>query len=121
MKRIIIAGGRDFNNMEILRNALEVNTTGLMANTLQIVSGGARGADSLGERLAREHRTNLAVFPAQWEQHGKSAGYIRNELMAQNADMLIAFWDGQSRGTEHMINLARKYQLEVHIVNYKQE
>jgi hypothetical protein len=85
---------------------------------VQIVSGGARGADALGEKLAKELDLPCKIFPANWDVYGRSAGYKRNRQMAEYADMLIAFWDGKSKGTEHMINLAREYDLDIEIIRY---
>lgn len=93
-------------------------------SNVTIVSGTANGADKLGERFAREFSLNLKRFPANWDKYGKSAGYKRNAQMAKYASdslskkVLIAFWDGKSSGTKHMINLAKERNLEVHIVRY---
>ena len=126
--RIIIAGSRDFNDYELLKkSAIEIITKKTMLPDLtRIVSGGARGADTLGERFAKEFGLEVKKFSADWDGLGKRAGYVRNAEMAKftveddNDSMLIAFWDGQSRGTKHMIDLAYKYGLEVHVVNYKE-
>lgn len=118
MKRIIIAGGRDFIDERLALDELDKITPGLVAEEIQIISGGANGADKIGINIAQNHNTNLAIFPAQWATHGKSAGYKRNYLMAQNADVLLAFWDGESKGTGHMIDIARTANLEVHVVIY---
>src|SRR4029453_8101869 len=69
----------------------------------QIITGGARGADQLGYRWAWKHAIRHQVFRADWERFGKSAGIRRNLQMAQEGDVLVAFWDGQSPGTRHMI------------------
>ena len=125
--RIIIAGSRDFNDYELLKkSAIEIITKKTMLPDLtRIVSGGARGADTLGERFANEMGLEISRFIPDWDGLGKRAGYVRNAEMAKfaveddNDGMLIAFWDGQSRGTKHMIDLAKRYGLEVHVVNYK--
>ena len=124
--RVIIAGSRDFNDYELLnKSAIEIITKKTMLPDLtRIVSGGARGADTLGERFAKEFGLEVKKFPADWDGLGKRAGYVRNAEMAKfaveddNDGMLIAFWDGQSRGTKHMIDLAKRYGLEVHVVNF---
>ena len=82
------------------------------------MSGHASGADSLGEKFAADHNLQCELYPADWDKHGKAAGPIRNAEMAEVADALIAFWDGQSRGTKSMIDLARKKGLQVAIVRY---
>ena len=117
--RVIIAGGRDFSDYELLKRKVlfytnEVNRD----NLIVVVSGKAKGADSLGEKLAKEIGWKVLEYPADWDTNGKSAGYIRNTEMAKNSDALIAFWDGKSRGTKHMIDTAEKNDLLVRVVNY---
>lgn len=114
--RIIVAGSRDFNDYDLLKNKLD-HYLSLLDNVV-IVSGGAKGADNLGEEYAVEKGLKLVMFPADWNAHGKSAGYIRNKQMAEYATHLIAFWDGKSKGTKHMIDLAKEYNLKIKIVNY---
>jgi len=114
--KIIIAGSRNFNDYNLLKTSCDNLLT--QFTNIEIVSGTARGADKLGERYAREKGYDIKQFPANWDKHGKSAGYIRNDEMAQYADMLIAFWDGASKGTKHMIDLANKRGIKVEIVNY---
>ena len=126
--RVIIAGSRDFNDYKLLKkSAIEIITKKTMLPDLtRIVSGGARGADTLGERFANEMGLEISRFIPDWDGLGKRAGYVRNAEMAKfavedgNDGMLIAFWDGKSRGTKHMIDLAKRYGLEVHVVNYKE-
>lgn len=86
---------------------------------ITILSGKARGADLLGERYAKLKKYEIEEYPADWERFGKSAGYIRNEQMALNGDVLIAFWDMKSKGTQHMINLAKKHNLKIFIIDYQ--
>ena len=116
MFRIIVAGSRDFTNYKLMQQKLDH----LLQNksNICIVSGAAKGADKLGERYARDRQLQLKQFFANWNLYGKSAGYKRNEKMAQNADALVAFWDGKSRGTMHMIDLAKKYNLAVRVVRF---
>lgn len=83
-----------------------------------IVSGKARGADTLGEQFAKEMGFEVEEYPADWDEYGKAAGAIRNEQMASNSEYLMAFWDGKSRGTAHMIKTARRKGLEVRIIKY---
>jgi len=104
--RIIIAGSREFCDYELL----EKKCDSLLRNfdKIIIVCGGARGADSLGKLYAENRGYKVAMYPADWNTYGKSAGYIRNNKMAEVSDRLIAFWDGNSRGTKHMINTMRQ-------------
>jgi len=116
MFKVIVAGGRDFADYDLLKSKLD----NLLVNRdpVEIVSGTARGADKLGEFYAKRSQLALALFPADWDLYGKSAGYKRNAQMADYADALVAFWDGKSRGTMHMINLAKSAGLQVRVVNY---
>jgi hypothetical protein len=113
--RLIIAGSRTFSNYNMLKTSILTNYS---LESLEIISGGARGADSLGERFAHEHSLKIHRYPAQWDKYGKSAGYRRNEQMALNADACIVFWDGTSRGTQHMINLCEKHGLPCVVVRF---
>ena len=116
--RVIIAGSRSFNDYELLRErCLSILQEKMRTNRVIIVSGHARGADSLGERFANEFSLSFELHPAKWRLLGKAAGMVRNAEMAKCSDALIAFWDGESRGTRHMINFARKRGLEVSVIN----
>ena len=114
--KVIIAGGRTFDNYAMLCESCDRTLS--LQSEIEIVSGTANGADKLGERYAIERGFTVKQFPADWDKHGKSAGYKRNEEMAQYADALIAFWDGKSKGTKHMIDLANLYKLKVKVVNF---
>lgn len=113
MFRVIIAGGRTFKDY----NRLSAVCDYMLQNQseIEIVSGTAMGADKLGEKYAQERGYKIVRFPAEWDRYGKAAGFIRNEEMAKYANALIAFWDGRSKGTQHMINLAEKYNLKLKI------
>jgi len=115
--KVIIAGGRNFTEYQRLTktcNILLENETGI-----EIVSGVYyKGADLLGEQYAKEKGHKLTQFPANWKRYGKAAGPKRNQEMANYADALIAFWDGKSRGTKHMIELAKSQGLIVNVCYY---
>ena len=113
MFRVIIAGGRSFKDYDRLCSICDY----MLQNQrdIEIVSGTAMGADKLGEQYALERGHKIARFPAKWDEYGRAAGFIRNEEMAKYADGLIAFWDGKSKGTGHMIDLAKKYNLKIKI------
>jgi hypothetical protein len=113
MIKVIIAGGRDFDDYERVYNILFTYPTDSI-----VVSGTARGADALGEKAAAALGLDVMPFPADWDKHGKGAGFIRNNEMAKYADVLIAFWDGESRGTHNMIHTALDHGLEVHVYRY---
>ena len=115
--RVIIAGSRSFSNYKLLREHCQaVLQEKMNTHHVIIVSGHARGADALGERFAKEFGLPIELYPAQWNALGKGAGMVRNAQMAKVSDALIAFWDGHSRGTEHMINFARRRGLDVTII-----
>ena len=112
--KVIIAGGRDFDDYNLLHQTCEKML--VRQTDVEIVSGTARGADTLGEKYANEKGYPIKRFPANWNEYGKSAGYKRNSEMAEYADALIAFWDGKSKGTKHMIDLAKSNGLRVKVV-----
>jgi hypothetical protein len=114
--KVIVAGGRDFTDYALLASTMDW----VLAKypDMEVVSGLARGADLLGKKWAEERGLVVHEFPALWEVEGRSAGYRRNERMATNADALVAFWDGTSRGTGHMIECARSHGLKVKVVLY---
>jgi len=109
--KTIVAGSRTISEYSVVQSAIiESGFT-----ITEIVSGCARGVDTLGEKYANLNNLPIQKFPADWNKYGKSAGYIRNGEMARYADALIAIWDGQSKGTKHMIDTAKKYNLTIHI------
>ena len=118
MFRVIVAGSRNFNDYELLKRKMIHYLSRYKPHEVEIVSGGARGADALGERFAKEKGCHLKIMKADWDLFGKSAGYIRNAEMAKYADACVVFWDGVSKGSEHMINLAEAEGIPVKIVRY---
>lgn len=116
---VIIAGSRSFNDYELLKTKCsEILQDIQKENSITVISGTANGADRLGERYAEEHDFQVKRYPADWKRFSLSAGIIRNALMAKHANMLIAFWDGKSRGTRNMIETARKAGLSVHVIAF---
>ena len=116
--RVIIAGGRDFNNYELLKEKVDYMLSNKTKGDIEIISGTANGADKLGEKYAEENGYKLTKFPADWEIYGKRAGYVRNEEMASYATHCICFWDGKSKGTGHLINLSKKEKLNLRVIRY---
>lgn len=117
--KLIVAGSRGFRDYNLLRDSIVAFLPlEYEAGLLEIVSGCARGADSLAIDFAIAQNLRLHKFPAEWDTLGRGAGFRRNEAMAAFADALIAFWDGESRGTAHMIQVARREKLEVQVVRY---
>lgn len=107
--KVIIAGSRQGFTYRDVEKAMTMSGFPVTA----IVSGTARGVDRLGEDWAERNNIPVTRFPALWDAYGKGAGYIRNAKMADNADALVALWDGKSKGTQHMIKLAKKKGLQV--------
>lgn len=112
--KVIIAGSRNFNDYKLLYHICNKELT----TQDEIVSGTAKGADRLGELYAKEIGLTISQFPADWDLWGKSAGYKRNVEMAKYADGLIAFWDGKSKGTKHMIDIAKQHKLKVKVIMF---
>lgn len=112
MVKLIIAGTRDLD----ISDAEIFTHEGLRAT--EIVCGMAKGVDLAGKRYAQKLGIPVKEFPARWELYGKQAGFLRNAEMADYADELLAFWDGQSRGTRDMINrmLMRKKPFQVILI-----
>ena len=116
INRIVVAGCRDYNNYEQAKEYIDFCISNIRKeNKIIIVSGGARGADALGERYAKENRFEIERYLADWDTYGKSAGPKRNEKMAQVSDYVICFWDGKSRGTKSMIEYAKKYKKPIRV------
>lgn len=112
--RLIIAGGRDYTKLTQAFGLLEP----FERKVSRVVCGCAKGADAVGREWAVYHRIPVDEFPANWDLYGRSAGYRRNGQMAENADALVAFWNGESKGTRHMIDIARKRGLSVTVFLY---
>ena len=100
--KVIICGGRSRDDYSLVKNVMDEVAARIDIN--EIVCGEARGADSLGKRWAIENGIQIASFPADWNRYGRAAGARRNEEMGNYADYVVAFWDGKSRGTKHMIH-----------------
>lgn len=111
--RTIIAGSRSFRDAALLCKVCDA----LDPPPTVVLHGLAKGADTLGAFWASYRRIPIEGYPAQWATYGKRAGLLRNEEMANNADRLVAFWDGQSTGTKHMIDTARHKGLVVEVVH----
>lgn len=109
--KVIITGSRTITDYSDVHNAMEFSKF----IPTEIVSGGAYGVDSLGEKWAVAQNTKVTKFNADWDQYGKDAGPIRNKQIADYADALVAIWDGESRGTLNMINEAHKNGLKIFI------
>lgn len=114
MSRVLVCGSRHFNDGDIV--ARELSSIGDIS---EIIHGGAPGADTCAGTFARDNSIPVNVYPALWQLYGVGAGPERNRRMLAESkpDLVVAFWDGQSRGTKHMIGIAEKAGVEVRIIN----
>lgn len=106
--KLLVAGSRDITDALFIRQhiALHIQRRGFPEN-IELISGMARGVDTIAANFAQDCNLILHKFPADWDKHGRSAGYIRNKEMGECADELLAFWDGKSNGTKNMIDIMR--------------
>jgi len=112
--KIGVVGSRTFDDYKLLTDTLE----SLVDDIEVIVSGGANGADKLAAKYAQNKDIDLIEFLPQWQLHGRSAGIIRNRSIVQESDMVLAFWDGLSKGTANTISRARKAGKAVRVITY---
>lgn len=112
---IIVAGSRSITDEAFVADLILTNVKDICVGNPLIISGGAAGVDSFAKKVCNTYNIPFQEYPADWKTYGKRAGYIRNEEMAKDADMLIAIWDGKSKGTRHMINIALDKGLDVYV------
>jgi len=120
--KIAIVGCRDFSSSKIDREMRDkvwhfVEQLAERAPDTVIISGGARGVDSWGEGAARFYGLKFEGYPADWNLYGKSAGFRRNAQIVAAADVVVAFWDGDSRGTAHTVGLAKDAEKKLKIIS----
>ncbi len=109
IKRVVIAGCRDYNDYNEAKCYIDFCLSNMRKeHDIIIISGGAGGADAIGERYAEENGFRVEKYPADWKTYGRSAGPKRNKQMAEVSDYVICFWDEKSKGTKSMIDYARK-------------
>lgn len=111
-KIIAVIGSREFSDATLLKSILDQH------KPIRIISGGARGADALAQNYGIENGIELVIYKPDWKKYGRGAGIIRNRLIVDAADYVIAFWDGESRGTKAAIDYARTQNKPVHIEQY---
>ena len=113
-----IVGSRTFKDYAYLATILEPYFIALSSENLKIISGGARGADTLAENYAENNGLECTIFKPDWDKYGKAAGFIRNQFIVDNSDIIIAFWNGESKGTRDTIDKARKVKKPIFIVYF---
>ena len=114
---IAIVGGRDFSDYTLLKESLLAYIS-IYRVPDNIVSGGAKGADTLAAQFATEMGIPLLVFKPDYQKYGRGATLIRNTQIIENAEVVFAFWDGESKGTKDSITKAKKLQKELYIISY---
>jgi len=105
--RLAIVGSRTFPDYNLLKKWAYIYLTAGWGPDITIISGGANGADKMAERFAKEYNYEVSIFLPDWNKYGKSAGFRRNEHIVDDCDIVLAFWDGKSKGTKHTIDLAK--------------
>ena len=124
--RLIIAGGRDFFDFNMLIEKCDKILCNVIKDDdydITIISGGAKGADALGEKYCLGRGFDLEEFPADWDRHGKKAGFLRNQEMADyalqaNKYGAVIFWNGESKGSKHMIDVCENKKIPFRIIRY---
>lgn len=118
--KILICGGRDFNDEDLMVENINqlLDELGLVESQITIITGMAKGADLMAYELALHNGIKTICIPAEWSKYGISAGFKRNLEMLNHADYVLAFWDGNSKGTFHTIYTAGKRNIPVKVINY---
>lgn len=116
--KVAVIGSRNFCDRNLVDNMMiEI----IRFDGWTLVSGGASGVDSWAEEYADDMGWKKIIFKPDWDKHGKAAGFIRNKLIIDEADKVVAFWDGKSKGTKSSIDLAVKQNkpVDIYIRNYR--
>lgn len=113
--KVAIIGSRDFKNKNMIENTLQ---SFLRENDIRcIISGGAKGADTMGVQWANRNNIPTIVFYPDFKKR-KRAYHFRNRQIVKECDVLIAFWNGSSTGTKYTIDFARAMEREVIVVKF---
>jgi len=113
--KVIITGSSFFTNYDKLNNIM--NSINTNKKITQLISTNTKGVNQLGEKWAKANKIKIKTVPADWDKWGKSAGFKRNEMMISQADVVVAFWDGKTPTTQHLINTAKSNKLLLRIIN----
>lgn len=112
-----VIGSRGYTNYEDMCRYMNDTIAANSWEVIKIVSGGAKGADSLARRYAKEHNIELVEYIPDWDTYGKRAGMIRNETIISNCDVVVAYWDYKSSGTAGALKLAESMNKQSHVYN----
>lgn len=110
--KVAVVGSRGFSDYKLLSETLD------KIKITMIISGSAKGADTLGEQYAKENNIPTKIFYPDWEKHGKAAGMIRNTDIINEAELVVAFWDQKSNGTRDSIQKAEKAGKKILIITF---
>ena len=113
---VAIVGGRDFDDYEQFKSS--INGEKIKFNS--IISGGARGVDTMAEKYAKEIGVPVKIYLPDWTKHGKAAGPIRNRQIIESADCVIAFWDEKSPDTRSSIAIAEELKKPTSLFIYRE-
>lgn len=125
--KLIIAGGRDFNDYELLEEKVDLflykvldgyTLSNINTHNISIICGMQKGADTLGKQFGEKYNLEVIEKPADWNTHNKSAGPIRNNQMADICTHAIIFWDGSSRGSKNMIDICIQRNIPHKVIKY---
>lgn len=116
--KLAIVGSRTFNDYATFNYVVNKICKENGYNIVEIISGGAKGADSFAEQYADMHKISKIVFRADWKKFGKRAGFIRNVDIIKECTHCIAFWDGDSHGTKHDIELCIEQKKDIYVYNF---
>lgn len=117
MKAAVI-GSRTFNDFSMVEKTMNEYKQNNNVEYELIISGGARGADSLGEEYANKYNVPKLILKPDWKKHKKAAGFIRNKNIIDNAEIVFAFWDGKSKGTQHAMQLTKQQHKTLIVINF---
>ena len=115
--KLAVVGSRSIQNFRFVGCILDGIVAAMGYSEVTLISGAAAGVDSLAAKWARKRGFEVIEFPADWEAHGRSAGFIRNRDIVESADGVVAIWDGISKGTANSISLAKKRENLIAVIN----
>lgn len=115
MKKIAVVGSRDFEDYTLMKQILDEYKPFIL------VSGGAKGTDALSERYADDRGYQKLIFKPDRKKYARGAYHRRNQAIINEADEMVAFWNGRSKGTSHTISLAEKRGIPIRVITYAEE
>jgi hypothetical protein len=112
--KIAVVGSRSFNNVKLLEEKLDT----FKYQIVELISGGAQGADTLAEAWALTNNVPVKLYKPDWKRFAKAAGIKRNKQIIESCDYCIAFWDGKSKGTASSLKFCEKLNKPFEIIAY---